>query len=96
MRDLVELIRVLDAPSLPVVTIGKVRARARGAGSEFLLACDVRFASREHAALGRPEVGFGAPPGAGGVQRPARLMGAGRALEVLLSADDYDAEPAER
>ncbi|MFF7130125.1 MULTISPECIES: enoyl-CoA hydratase/isomerase family protein [unclassified Streptomyces] len=81
---------------LPVVTIGKLRGRARGAGSEFLLACDVRFASREHAVLGQPEVGFGASPGAGGVQRLARLMGAGRALEVLLGADDYDAELAER
>jgi enoyl-CoA hydratase/carnithine racemase len=81
---------------LPVVTIGKLRGRARGAGSEFLLACDVRFASREHAVLGQPEVGFGAPPGAGGVQRLARLMGAGRALEVLLGADDFTADLAER
>ncbi|MFJ9821738.1 enoyl-CoA hydratase/isomerase family protein [Streptomyces sp. NPDC101151] len=81
---------------LPVVTIGKLRGRARGAGSEFLLACDVRFASRERAVLSQPEVGFGASPGAGGVQRLARLMGAGRALEVLLSADDYCAELAER
>lgn len=81
---------------LPVVTIGKLRGRARGAGSEFLLACDVRFAARETAVLGQPEVGFGAPPGAGGVERLARLMGTGRTLEVLLGADDYTADLAER
>ncbi|WP_392971970.1 enoyl-CoA hydratase/isomerase family protein [Streptomyces sp. LN245] len=49
---------------LPAVTIAKLRGRARGAGSEFLLACDMRFASRENALLGQPEVGIGAPPGA--------------------------------
>ncbi|WP_328446846.1 enoyl-CoA hydratase-related protein [Streptomyces sp. NBC_00386] len=47
---------------LPAVTIAKLRGRVRGAGSEFLLACDMRFASRENALLGRPEVGIGAPP----------------------------------
>ncbi|MGW8063122.1 enoyl-CoA hydratase/isomerase family protein [Streptomyces ziwulingensis] len=81
---------------LPVVTIGRLRGRARGAGSEFLLACDVRFASREKAVLGQPEVGFGAPPGAGAVERLTRLMGTGRALEVLLGADDFTADLAER
>ncbi|WP_221357687.1 enoyl-CoA hydratase/isomerase family protein [Streptomyces beigongshangae] len=81
---------------LPVVTIGKLRGRARGAGSEFLLACDVRFAARETAILGQPEVGFGAPPGAGAVERLARLMGTGRALEALLGADDFTADLAER
>ncbi|GGZ41589.1 enoyl-CoA hydratase/isomerase family protein [Streptomyces poonensis] len=81
---------------LPVVTIGKLRGRARGAGSEFLLACDVRFAARENAVLGQPEVGFGAPPGAGAVERLTRLLGAGRALEVLLGCDDFTADVAER
>ncbi|GHH86203.1 enoyl-CoA hydratase [Streptomyces sulfonofaciens] len=81
---------------LPVVTIGKLRGRARGAGSEFLLACDIRFASRENAILGQPEVGLGAPPGAGAVERLSRLLGAGRALEVLLGADDFTADTAER
>lgn len=47
---------------LPAVTIAKLRGRARGAGSEFLLACDMRFASRQNAILGQPEVGIGAPP----------------------------------
>ncbi len=81
---------------LPVVTVAKLRGRARGAGSEFLLACDVRFASAETAVIGQPEVGFGAPPGAGGVERLTRLLGTGRALEAILGADDFTAELAER
>jgi enoyl-CoA hydratase/carnithine racemase len=80
----------------PVVTIAKLRGRARGAGSELALACDMRFAARENAVLGQPEIGFGAPPGAGGVQHLARLLGRGRAMEVLLGADDFDADVAER
>lgn len=68
----------------------------RGAGSELVLACDMRFASRERAVFGQPEVGVGAVPGAGGAQHLPRLMGRGRALEVLLSSDDYSAEVAER
>src|ERR1700754_1410200 len=81
---------------VPVVTIAKLRGRARGAGSELALACDMRFAARENAVLGQPEIGFGAPPGAGGVQHLARLLGRGRAMEVLLGADDFDADVAER
>ncbi|MCZ0210729.1 enoyl-CoA hydratase/isomerase family protein [Streptomyces sp. UMAF16] len=81
---------------LPVVTIAKLRGRARGAGSEFLLACDVRFAALESAVIGQPEVGFGAPPGAGGIERLTRLLGTGRALEAILGADDFTADLAER
>ena len=81
---------------LPVVTIGKLRGRARGAGSELALACDMRFAARENAVLGQPEIGFGAPPGAGGVQHLARLLGRGWAMEVILGAADFDADEAER
>jgi enoyl-CoA hydratase/carnithine racemase len=81
---------------LPAVTIAKIRGRARGAGSELALACDMRFAARENAILGQLEAGVGSPPGAGGVQHLARLLGRGRAMEAILGADDFDAETAER
>jgi enoyl-CoA hydratase/carnithine racemase len=56
----------------------------------------MRFAARESAIFSQPEEGFGLIPGAGGIQHLTRLMGRARALEVMLSADDYDAELAER
>jgi enoyl-CoA hydratase/carnithine racemase len=80
----------------PVVTIASVRGRARGAGSEFILACDLRFASRETAVLGQPEVGLSVVPGGGPMARLSRLVGRGRALEVLLVADDLDGPRAEQ
>lgn len=79
-----------------LVTIAQIEGRVRGAGSEFVLACDMRFAARETAIFAQFEGAFGAIPGAGGVQHLTRLMGRARALEVLLSADDYDADLAER
>jgi enoyl-CoA hydratase/carnithine racemase len=79
-----------------LVTIAQVEGRVRGAGSEFVLACDMRFAARESAIFSQPEEGFGLIPGAGGIQHLTRLMGRARALEVMLSADDYNAELAER
>jgi enoyl-CoA hydratase/carnithine racemase len=88
------LFRYLSASRL--VTIAQIEGRVRGAGSEFVLACDMRFASRESAVFGQFELSFGTMPGGGGVQHLTRLMGRARALEVLLSADDYDAELAER
>ncbi|SEO46413.1 enoyl-CoA hydratase/isomerase family protein [Actinacidiphila rubida] len=81
---------------VPAVTIVKLRGRARGAGSEFALACDMRFASRENAVLGQIEVGMGAPPGAGALQHLSRLLGRGRALEAVLTSADFDADLAER
>ncbi|MCP1626519.1 enoyl-CoA hydratase/isomerase family protein [Pseudomonas nitroreducens] len=81
---------------LPQVTIGELRGRARGAGSEFLLALDMRFASRERALLGQPEVAVGLLPGAGGTVRLAQMLGRGRALEVCLGGADFDADTAER
>jgi enoyl-CoA hydratase/carnithine racemase len=88
------LFRYLSASRL--VTIAQIEGRVRGAGSEFVLACDLRFAARESAIFSQPEQGFGLLPGAGGIQHLTRLMGRARALEVMLSADDYDAELAER
>jgi enoyl-CoA hydratase/carnithine racemase len=77
-----------------VVTISAIRGRARGAGSEFALATDIRFGSREKAILGQFELGSGAVPGGGTPSRLPRLIGRGRALEILLSADDYNADLA--
>jgi enoyl-CoA hydratase/carnithine racemase len=82
--------------SQPVVLIGKFCGRARGAGSELLLACDMRFASLENAIIGQPEVGFGALPGAGGIQHLTRLLGRGRAMEAILGGGEFTAEQAGR
>jgi enoyl-CoA hydratase/carnithine racemase len=79
-----------------LVTIAQIEGRVRGAGSEFVLACDMRFAARESAIFAQFEPAFGVLPGGGAAQHLTRLMGRGRALEVMLSADDYDAELAER
>ena len=87
------LFRHLSASRL--VTIAQIEGRVRGAGSEFVLACDMRFAARESAIFSQPEAGLGALPGAGGIQHLVRLMGRARALEVMLSSEDYDAELAQ-
>jgi enoyl-CoA hydratase/carnithine racemase len=79
-----------------LVTIAQIEGRVRSAGSEFVLACDMRFAARESAIFGQFEPAFGVIPGGGAAQHLARLMGRARALEVMLSAEDYDAELAER
>ena len=89
-----QMLRYLSASRL--VTIAQIEGRVRGVGSEFALACDMRFASRESAIFGQFEPAFGVIPGAGGAQHLARLMGRARALEVMLSAQDYDADLAER
>jgi enoyl-CoA hydratase/carnithine racemase len=80
----------------PVVSIASIRGRARGAGSEFVLACDLRFASRENALLAQFEVGTGVVPGGGPAARLPRLVGRGRALEILLVGDDFDGSRAEQ
>src|ERR1700727_2082435 len=79
----------------PVVSIASIRGRATGVGSELALASDMRFASREKAVLSQWEVGAGLVPGGGPMARLPRLIGRGRALEVLLAADDINAELAE-
>src|SRR5438132_1096222 len=78
----------------PVVSIAKIRGCVRGVSSEFVLACDMRFASRENTRLGQPEVGVGLHPGGGGTERLPRLVGRGRALEIVLGADDFDGDTA--
>src|SRR5579864_3537493 len=80
----------------PVVSIAKIRGCARGVSSEFVLACDMRFASRENTKLGHPELGVGLHPGGGGTERLPHLVGRGRALEIVLSANDFDGDTAER
>jgi enoyl-CoA hydratase/carnithine racemase len=81
---------------LSVVSIAAIRGRATGVGSELALASDMRFASRERALLSQWEVGVGMVPGGGPIARLTRLIGRGRALEVLLGADDIDGDLAER
>jgi enoyl-CoA hydratase/carnithine racemase len=80
----------------PVTSIAKIRGCVRGACSEFVLACDMRFASRENTLLGQPEVGVGLHPGGGGTERLPHLVGRGRALEIILGANDFDGDTAER
>jgi enoyl-CoA hydratase/carnithine racemase len=80
----------------PYLTIGSVRGRARGVGSEFLLALDIRFASREKAIFCQPEIGFGFFPGGGGLERLPLVTGRPRAMEIILGGEDFDADTAER
>jgi enoyl-CoA hydratase/carnithine racemase len=87
------LVRLSRAPA---VSIASIRGRATGVGSELALASDMRFASREKAILSQWEVGAGLVPGGGPMARLPRLIGRGRALEVLLGADDIGGDLAER
>ena len=87
---------VLRLSSTPVVSIAKICGRTRGIGNEFVLACDMRFASRQSALFGNPEIGVGLVPGGGALEWLPRLVGRSRALEIVLSGDDFDADIAER
>ena len=87
---------VLRLSSTAVVSIAKIRGRTRGIGNEFVLACDMRFASRQSAVFGNPEVGVGLVPGGGALEWLPRVVGRSRALEIVLSGDDFDADIAER
>jgi enoyl-CoA hydratase/carnithine racemase len=80
----------------PVVSIAKIRGCVRGVSSEFVLACDMRFASRENTRLGQPEVAVGLHPGGGGAERLPHLVGRGRALEIIVGGNDFDGDTAER
>ncbi len=81
---------------LPQVTIAQIEGYARGGGSEFCLACDMRFAARGKAVFGQPEIALGILPGAGGTARLTRLLGRARASEIILGGDDFSADEAER
>ncbi len=80
--------------TMPKATIAVLEGIARGGGSELALSCDMRFAALGRAVLAQPEVAVGIIPGGGGTQRLPTLVGRARALEVVLGADDIDAETA--
>jgi enoyl-CoA hydratase/carnithine racemase len=90
-HQIMERIRTLSK-----ATIGKLEGCARGGGSELLLSLDMRFGAIGRAILSQPEVGLGVIPAGGGTQRLTRLIGRGRALEVILGCQDIPAELAER
>jgi len=94
--ELLDLQTTLERISqLPQVTIAKIEGFARGGGHEFALACDMRFAARGKAKFMQMEVAMGILPCGGGASRMARQAGLGRALEIILSARDFDADEAE-
>jgi enoyl-CoA hydratase/carnithine racemase len=79
-----------------VLSIAVIRGRVRGGGCEFTQACDMRFASKEKAIFGQPEVGTGLIPGGGALQRLPLLVGRARAIEIICGGEDFDADIAER
>ena len=81
--------------TLPKATIAVIEGIARGGGSELAMAFDMRYATLGKARFGQPEVAVGIIPGGGGTQRLPRLVGRGRALEVILGCTDIDAATAE-
>jgi len=82
--------------TMPKVSIAKIEGYCRGGGSEFVLALDMRFGAIGKAVLAQPEISLGFIPGGGSTQRLPRLLGRSRAMEVVLSGLDFDAETAER
>ncbi|CCF42241.1 enoyl-CoA hydratase/isomerase [Colletotrichum higginsianum] len=101
LTDLVQKLQVDNETKVVVfksdiVTIGAVEGRARGAGNEFLLALDMRFATKTETLLGQIEVGTGLVPGGGGGQLLSQIIGRGLAMEYILSGKDINAEDAEK
>lgn len=87
---------VIRLSKAPYVTVASIRGRTRGGGNELALALDLRYGSLELALFGQPEVGSGLLPGGGGTERLPRTIGRDRALEAILTSDDYPADIAER
>ena len=81
---------------MPKPTIVALEGRVGGGGSELVMSCDIRIAALDHAVFNQPEVALGIIPGGSGTVRLPRLIGRGRALEVILGCDDIDAATAER
>jgi len=98
-RDDVELLDLQSVceriSKVPQATIAKLEGFARGGGHELALALDMRFAARGKFKFMQMEVGMGILPCGGGASRMARQAGLGRALEIILSARDFDADEAE-
>jgi enoyl-CoA hydratase/carnithine racemase len=82
--------------TMPKVTIARIEGRVGGGGSELVQAFDMRFGVRGRTIFNQMEVPIGILPGGGGTQRLPRLIGRGRALEMILGGIDVDAELAER
>jgi len=87
---------ILMLSRAPFISIASIRGRTRGGGNELALAMDLRYASKEKAFFGQPEVGTGILPGGGGSEWLPRFIGRDRAIEAILGSNDYDADTAER
>lgn len=81
--------------TMPKVTICQIEGRVGGGGSELALSCDLRFGVKGKTRICQMEVPLGILPGGAGTQRLPRLVGRGRALEIILGGDDLDATTAE-
>lgn len=85
---------MLKLATIPVITVAAIRGRTRGIGSEFVLACDIRFGSKEKAILSQAEVSFGLLPGGGGIELLPKHVSRSRMLEIICGSDEFDAATA--